>query len=104
MKDGGKNKKKKQYHYPSKKSGAKTYAGLIRVSGKGHGFFEHEEIKETVEIFPENLNTALHGDTGEISLLAGMVKKANKEDYLKGEVIKVSERAKSVFVGVVEKD
>src|SRR3989344_3288291 len=73
--------------------------GVIRIAGKGLGFVEIESHEEDVLIETENLNTALHNDEVEIALLP-----KGKTKRLSGKVIKILKRAKSQFVGTLEKD
>lgn len=73
--------------------------GTIRVSAKGIGYVEIEGMKETIEIDPADLNTALDQDRVRI-ILHG--KKAGARQT--GEVVKVLFRSKTKFVGILERE
>ncbi len=73
--------------------------GVIRVAGKALGFVEAPGFKEDILIETENLNTALNRDEVEITLLP-----KRKNQRLSGKVVRILKRAKSRFVGVLEKD
>ncbi len=83
----------------------KTFEGPISINTKGVGFFDpipkqngkKQDRTQSIEIQPENVNRALHGDTVVISLLGNKIK--NREQ---GKVEKIIKRAKEEFVGVVE--
>lgn len=100
-------KKKKQNSFKNKHSKnkkAKIFVpstkviGQISVSVKGTGYVKVDGFKDDIEIDFRHLNTALHGDTVEIKL------HPKKQSRLTGEVIKIINRAKKSFVGVLEKD
>ncbi len=80
-----------------------TLKGPISINTKGVGFFdpnpEDKDRSNNIEIQPENINRALHGDTVEISLTGEKIK--NREQ---GKVLKIIQRAKDEFVGVVQKN
>ncbi len=75
--------------------------GPISINSKGVGFFDlNPEIKDrtnSIEIQPQNVNRAFHGDIVEITLLGQKIK--NREQ---GKVEKIIKRSKEEFVGVVE--
>lgn len=75
--------------------------GPISINAKGVGFFDlNPEIKDrsnSIEIQPQNINRAFHGDTVEVILLGQKIK--NREQ---GKVEKIIKRAKEEFVGTVE--
>ncbi len=88
------------------KNGENTITGSISTTRKGSGFLDiplaegqKRSEKESVYIEPESLNTALNGDTVEVSVeerkFKGVVEKV-------GKVIRVITRAKTTFVGVVD--
>jgi len=62
----------------------KGIIGTISLTSKGTGYVKAEGIKKDIEIPPQNLNTALHGDK---VLVSG------------NEVVRVVERAKIGFAG-----
>lgn len=70
--------------------------GIISVSSKGVGYVKIIGYEEDIEINPIDLNTALNGDTVEIAL------HAKGKGSLTGEVLKITNRAKSRFAGVLE--
>ncbi len=80
----------------------KTLIGPISINTKGVGFFDPDPTTKNregnIEIQPENVARALHGDTVEIVLTGQKIK--NREQ---GKVVKIVKRAKEEFVGVVEK-
>ena len=84
----------------------KTLKGTISISGKGTGYVTLEgapkaqarDKKTDIEIEQKYLNTALNNDTVEIILHP---KKINSERQT-GEVLKIVQRAKSGFAGVLE--
>ena len=75
--------------------------GPISINSKGVGFFDlNPELKnkgDSIEIQPQNVNRAFHGDTVEVVLLGQKIK--NREQ---GKVEKIIKRAKEEFVGTVE--
>lgn len=80
---------------------AKTFIGPISINTKGVGFFdldpEKKDRSSSIEIQPENVSRAFHGDIIEVELLGQKIK--NREQ---GKVLKIVKRAKDEFVGVVE--
>ncbi|MBI4155714.1 MAG: ribonuclease R [Candidatus Zambryskibacteria bacterium] len=91
---------------------AETFTGPISVNTKGVGFFDpiverspsaqgyggtKKDRGSSIEIQPENVNRAFHGDVVEIELLGQKIK--NREQ---GKVLKIVKRARDEFVGTVE--
>ncbi|MES2213450.1 MAG: ribonuclease R [Patescibacteria group bacterium] len=88
----------------------KTFVGPLSVNTKGIGFFlipdENGEFKprdkqtdaDTLEIQPENILKAFHGDV--VEAVATGEKFYNRPQ---GKVLKIVTRSKSEFVGVVQK-
>ena len=83
-----------------------SLVGAISINTKGVGFFDIDlpdgkagGRENSIEIQPQNINRAFHGDTVEISLTGEKIK--NREQ---GKVEKIIKRAKTEFVGVVEKN
>lgn len=76
----------------------KKTQGVIRVTGKGVGYFTRPEEDTDLEVQPENLNTALNGDTVRIELI-------DKELYGRSQakVVEIIKRKKTQFVGVLDK-
>ncbi len=79
-------------------------AGTIRLNSKGVGFVdsapqeEGQEKPRSIEIQPENMNTAMHLDTVEVAITDH---KPNRFDRLTGKVIRVASRNKTQFVGTI---
>ena len=79
--------------------------GTISVNTKGVGFFDIEtegksrsQVRaDSIEIQPEHLGRAFHGDIVEISFLGQKIK--NREQ---GKVEKIVKRFRDEFVGTVE--
>src|SRR3990167_11230673 len=72
--------------------------GVIDITSKGTGYVTAAEFSDDIQIEPQFLNTALHGDEVEVFLFPQIEK-----GELSGEVIKVLYRAKVEFVGTVDK-
>jgi ribonuclease R len=70
---------------------------VISVNSKGIGSVETDG--EKIEIYTSNLNTALHNDLVEVYIYPKVPGKQTK-----GEVSKIIERAKTKFVGTIEKN
>jgi len=75
----------------------REYSGKIAISSRGVGYFSIENLPEDIEIPTNLLNTALHNDIVEISLLAKI-----EGQRRQGQVLKVLKRAKTTFVGLLE--
>src|SRR3989344_6914470 len=73
--------------------------GIIRVTGKGVGYFAVEGQEQDFEIQPENLNAALNRDRVKVASLG-------KEIFgrKQAKVLEIVERHKIEFVGTFEKD
>lgn len=82
-----------------KKEDKKIITGTISINSKGVGFVTVEGSEQDIQIDTIFLNTALHGDEVEVSLLPRMDTRK-----LNGEVVRVIKRAKMQFVGTVDKD
>ncbi len=82
-----------------------SYSGPISVNTKGVGFFDRDPIGKTkeknredsIEIQPQYINKAFHGDIVEVELTGEKIR--NREQ---GKVVKIISRAKDEFVGVIE--
>ncbi|MBI1974501.1 MAG: ribonuclease R [Candidatus Zambryskibacteria bacterium] len=79
--------------------GSQIFEGIIRVTGKGVGYFSVSDKEDDLEIQPENLNTALNRDKVKIESL-GKVIFGRKQ----AKVVEIIERHKLDFVGTLEKD
>jgi len=75
----------------------KVLVGPISINTKGVGFFDIID-KDSIEIQPQYVNRAFHGDTVEISLIGKKIKGREQ-----GVVNKIINRIKTEFVGVVDK-
>ncbi|MDQ3014397.1 MAG: ribonuclease R [bacterium] len=91
----------------------KHITGTIRTTGKGMGFVEIEGVEDDIVIEPEFVNHALNGDKVEIILTGKRFKVKRGRPGQKtpaeqggfeeqtGQVVKVLDRAKKQFVGVL---
>src|SRR3989338_8955644 len=79
----------------------KILEGIIRVTGKGGGYFTPPEDPEAddFEVQPENLFTALNRDMVKIEVTGSEVKGRKQ-----AKVVEIVERHKMEFVGIFEKD
>ncbi len=79
-----------------------TFTGPISINTKGVGFFDIDPSSknrdESIEIQPQYINRAFHGDTVEIALTGEKIKNRRQ-----GKVTKIVKRAKEEFVGVIGK-
>jgi ribonuclease R len=76
----------------------KILTGPISVNTKGVGFFDIAG-GDSLEIQPENLARAFHGDTVEVEKIGKKIR-----DREHARVIKIISRAKTQFVGLVQKN
>ncbi len=72
--------------------------GRVELQPQGFGFIDSEEADEPVLVSQDNLNHAMEGDLVKVYLYA-----RRKKHQLEGEVEEILERAKSTFVGVIER-
>ncbi len=72
--------------------------GTVDMTQKGYAFIVSDEIEEDVFIAGPNLNRALNGDKVRVYLHA-----FSKRKQPEGEVVEILERAKTSFVGVIDK-
>ncbi len=72
--------------------------GILDLSRKGQAFVREEQSGAEISVPNENLHNGLHGDRVEIALSAS---KSGKQE---GEVIKIIKRARTSFIGTIEKD
>ncbi|MCG2695095.1 ribonuclease R [Candidatus Parcubacteria bacterium] len=72
--------------------------GEIFITAKGLGFVKNTELVEDVKINKDDLNTALHKDTVEVSL-----SHKKQGQGIQGKVDKVIQRAKTNFVGTIKR-
>ncbi len=76
----------------------KKVRGIISINSLGSGYVAVDGVEEDIKVEAAMLNTALHKDEVEVFLLP---KKPHEKQ--KGEVVGVIKRAKTRFVGVVQK-
>ncbi len=76
----------------------KILEGTIKVTGKGVGYFAIPDTDTDIEIQPENINTALNGDTVKIEILQVEVYGRRQ-----GKVLEILSRKKIYFVGTFDK-
>ena len=75
----------------------KLYIGVIDMTNNGSGFAIVDELENDIFIPNYRLNKALHGDLVEVEIIK---QKAGKRP--EGEVVKIIERAKTHFTGIVQ--
>ncbi|MDP3735350.1 MAG: ribonuclease R [bacterium] len=75
------------------------HTGRIALTSRGVGYIAIEGFPQDIEIQRERLNTALDGDEVEIELLPH-----RHGERQQGSVVRIIERAREEFVGVVAKD
>ena len=73
--------------------------GQITITSRGVGYLPNDLFEEDIEIPNNYTNTALNKDTVEIVLHPKI-----EGERIRGEVVKIIGRAKTRFVGVVEKE
>ena len=77
------------------KDGSQELTGYIQFISKGGAFFIHPNFQKDIYIHPSNLNKALNGD----KVLIKLVSFKGKSE---GKVLKVLERTKKEFTGIVD--
>ncbi len=80
------------------KGGSGYITGTVDITSMGYGYIISDEIDQDVFVSARNLNTALNGDKVKVRLYAR--KKGARPE---GEVVSIIERAKSTFVGTIQK-
>ncbi|MGD9929999.1 MAG: ribonuclease R [Mangrovibacterium sp.] len=80
------------------KSRGGTVCGKVELQPQGFGYIISEELDQPVLVSQRNLNHAMEGDKVKVYLYA-----SRKKHQLEGEVSEIVERAKSTFVGVIER-
>jgi ribonuclease R len=111
MKNSSGKKSEKKQHKSGKQKRAeekKKVIGTIRTTGKGMGFVRVEGMDEDVIIEPDFVGHALNGDEVEIILTGKYFdpkskQRGGKEGFTgqAGQVVKIIQRAKKQFVGVL---
>ncbi len=74
-----------------------TACGIVEIQPQGFAYVNSEEIENPVLISSRNLKHAMKGDKVRIRLYA-----SRKKRDIEGEVIEILERAKTIFVGIVQ--
>ncbi len=93
-------KKKPQKGQSHKPSPAIVITGVVSTTQKGAGYIDNEDPKkDSIYIEQGTLNTALNGDTVEVSVSKKAIRGVVQDV---GVVTKVISRAKDTFVGTVE--
>ena len=82
-----------------KKDSGKTVDGVLMLTRKGVGYLACQELEKDILIPQKDLHTAFHNDTVRVKLY----RKPQDQQQAKGKVIKVLERSKLEFVGVIKK-
>lgn len=81
--------------FTPKKKMSSTVTGTLFLTGKDVGYVASDKHQEDIEIQPEHLDLALHGDTVKV------IVKGKNRGRIQGEVSKVIEKAKQTYVGVL---
>ncbi len=81
---------------PTNQNFPTEFEGVIKLAGRKGGFVDIPDSESEVQIEPNFLHTALHGDTVAVRLHA--YRKGHEQT---GEVVKIIARARSQFVGTV---
>jgi ribonuclease R len=83
----------------------RIFTGQISITSKKDGYVRVAELEHEGAIFVDHahLHTALHHDIVEVELL-GKKKNAKGEDEMYGEVVKVLERGRKGYAGVIEEE
>ena len=72
--------------------------GRVELQPQGFGYVVSDEVDQPVLVSQRNLNHAMEGDKVRVLMYAH-----RKKHQLEGEVSEILERAKSTFVGVIER-
>lgn len=74
-----------------------TVVGIVDLQSQGFAFVNSDEVERPILISSRNLNHAMAGDKVSVRLFA-----TRKKHDLEGEIVEILERAKSVFVGIIQ--
>lgn len=74
------------------------YEGIVEVTSRGNAYVVCEDLEHDIYIPSRNLNHALNGD-----LVKVYVYKRKKNKKQEGDIVEILERAKTEFVGVLQK-
>jgi len=80
------------------KSRGGQISGRVELQPQGFGLIISDEIEQPVMVSQRNLNHAMEGDKVRVTLYAH-----RKKHQFEGEVIEILERAKTTFVGTIER-
>lgn len=72
--------------------------GTVDMTSRGAAYIVLDDSENDIYISKNNTNTALHGDRVKVNIFSSKLSKR-----LEGEVVEVIERAKTEFVGILEK-
>ncbi len=78
---------------------SKTVTGTLDISRHGTGYLIAEGFEEDIKIKRKHLSTALPDDTVTVELFS----KKGRGDRLKGKVVDIVERGRTIFVGTLKK-
>ena len=79
------------------KAASSYFTGKVDMTSTGAGYVISPETDKDIYIAPKHLKTALHGDTVKVYVHA-----VKKGERLRGEIVEITARAKSNFVGTVK--
>jgi ribonuclease R len=80
------------------KSHGGAVTGTVEIQRQGFAYIVTEEVDKPVLVSAKNLNHAMDGDKVKVVLYA-----MRKNQQPEGEVVEITERAKSVYVGTISK-
>ena len=84
--------------YTLVKASKDYYQGTLDVTSTGRGFVICEDLEHDIMIPKNNINRAFQGDLVEVYVY----KRKQKSGALEGEIVKILERKKTQFVGVLQ--
>ena len=79
------------------KAASSYFTGKVDMTSTGAGYVISPDTDKDIYIAPKHLKTALHGDTVKVYVHA-----VKKGERLRGEIVEITARAKSNFVGTVK--
>ncbi len=80
------------------KSSENFIQGRVDMNSRGVAYIVVEGSDNDIVVSPKNTNTALHGDIVKVNIFSGKL-----SQKIEGEVVEIVERAKTEFVGILEK-
>lgn len=90
-------KTKKKDNKSNQSSPKQVFNGVVDVTRSGMAFIVIDGKDQDVKVYPENLNSALDGDTVQIEIL----KRAKATGRQEGKVIRVLKRRHTSFSGTI---